>query len=381
MPDDVLRTVVVDDSVLYRKIIRDILSDIPEVEVVAVARDGEVALQQIERHQPDLVTLDVEMPNLDGLAVLRSMRQNGLSGRAIMVSSTTWSGSKATLAALQEGAFDFVVKPSEGASASENAILLRKELTPRIEALRTSQQFRRSRTGKSRARRSGLAVLPRQSESSKAAPPCPTKPLRRVSTGCYAAVAVGVSTGGPDALRQFLPQLPESFPLPIIVAQHMPPVFTRSLAESLDQVCSLSVSEAEHGDTVEPGRILIAPGGMQTRLKRTPYGVAVQVQEDNGESLCRPSVDLLFASLADVYGRETLGVIMTGMGRDGNIGCRDICRAGGAIIAQDEDSCVVFGMPAQPIAEGLASSVVALPQLATELQQFVGQPSGVPVPV
>ena len=378
MPDDVLRTIVVDDSVLYRKIIRDVLSDIPNVEVVAVARDGEVAIQQIGRHQPDLVTLDVEMPNVDGLAVLRAMRRRGLSGRAIMISSTTWSGSKSTLTALQEGAFDFVVKPSNGVSATENASILRKELAPRIEALRTSSQFRRGRTAHAEPQRN---TIDRSSQKRRTVNHTSSRLARPAGKGCYAAVAVGVSTGGPDALRQFLPQLPATFPVPIIVAQHMPPVFTKSLADSLDQICALNVSEAIDRDAIQPGRILIAPGGMQTRLQETSQGVIASVAKDDGKTLCRPSVDFLFESVADVYGPSALGLIMTGMGRDGSIGCRDICTVGGAIIAQDEESCVVFGMPAQPIADGLASSVVSLRDMATEVQQYVGNATQVALPV
>lgn len=169
--------------------------------------------------------------------------------------------------------------------------------------------------------------MPRIKYSESAASRVP-QPLRQVRTGCYAAVAVGASTGGPDALRQFLTKLPATFPVPIIVAQHMPPVFTQSLAESLDQVCELLVKEAADGDCVERGHILIAPGGMQTRLEKTLDGIVARVNEDKGETPCRPSVDILFNSMAEVFGDRSLGIIMTGMGRDGNIGCRDICDAG-----------------------------------------------------
>lgn len=376
MTDNIIRTVVVDDSVLYRKVVRDVLADIPDVEVVAVARDGVVALQQIELHKPDLITLDVAMPNLDGLGVLREMRKRELPGRAIMISASTWDGSKATLEALQEGAFDFVVKPSEGGSPLQNGYALRDDLSARIDAIRTTLQFQRSRNRPVTTRPRHVPRPNTNIRNTETAVPSATRPARAKRTGCYAAVAIGISTGGPDALRQFLPKLPQSFPLPIIVAQHMPPVFTRSLAESLDQICELDVSEATDGDSLEPGRVLVAPGGMQTLATHSSRGNVVRVYDDNGESLCHPSVDILFGSMSKVYGAGALGVIMTGMGRDGNVGCHDICNAGGSIIAQDEDSCVVFGMPQQPIADGLASSITPLHALADELQQYCGVPAG-----
>jgi two-component system, chemotaxis family, protein-glutamate methylesterase/glutaminase len=371
-----LRVLVVDDSVVYRKIIRDILSEIPDVETVGVARDGVDALDKIEIHDPDLVTLDVEMPLLDGLAVLREMRRRGLRSKAIMVSATTEKGARATMEALAAGAFDFVVKPQAGATSSANAQDLKNELTHRVETFRAMNSLGRGIRiachGQSTAQRTTLSSGDTAAQILNAIPNVGSVSGSR-RTGCYAAVVIGVSTGGPDALRQFLPRVPGDFPLPILVVQHMPPVFTKSLADSLNAMCDLIVKEAADGDLVQRGQILIAPGGRQMKVVRSPQGARIKITDDPPMHNCRPAVDYLFKSAVDVFGWETLGLIMTGMGSDGTDGCRLIKHAGGSVIAQSPDSCVVYGMPRIPVEEGLADSVVPLANLAEELQAYTVQ--------
>jgi len=372
----ILRVLIVDDSVVYRKIIRDILAEIVGVEIVGVARDGIDALEKIELLEPDLVTLDVEMPQLDGLAVLRELRRRGSRTKAIMVSSVTEKGAKSTLDALASGAFDFVVKPVARATSFDNAESLKDALAHRIEAFRAMSDLGRgvsvSCHGFSTARQTQLVSGDKAAQMLDAIPKVGSVSGSR-RTGCYAAVVVGVSTGGPDALRQFLPHLPGDFPLPMLVVQHMPPVFTKSLADSLNARCNLTVREAVDGDLVQAGQILLAPGGRQMKVTSTQRGAKIRITDDPPRHNCRPSVDDLFEAAVNVYGNRTLGIIMTGMGSDGTAGCREIKRVGGSVIAQSADSCVVYGMPRIPIEEGLADSVVPLANLAEELQAYAGQ--------
>lgn len=371
MSQAAVRVLVVDDSAIYRKIVRDIVSSIPGVVVVGLARDGMDAINQIELHTPDLITLDVEMPGVSGLEVLREIRRRGLTTKAIMVSSLTQGGAKATLQALEEGAFDFVTKPV-GSRPTESASILRELLADKIDAFKVNKQFSRVNTA--------LAAMNARYAIAKPETPMPMTTVSSESShgrgrrsGCFAAVAIGISTGGPDALRQLLPALPESFPLPIIIVQHMPAFFTKTLAESLNAKSKLHVKEAEANDLVEPGKVLIAPGGLHTRLYSVGTKVRVQLTLDAPEQGCRPSVDVLFRSMAQIYGSETLAMIMTGMGCDGADGIRLIKKVGGSVIAQDAASCVVYGMPRVPTEEGLVDSVMPLNKLAEELCAFAGE--------
>lgn len=363
-----LKALVIDDSAIYRKIVRDVLGTLPDVEVVGIARDGIEALNQLELLQPDVATLDVEMPGLNGLEVLKKLRQRSPQTKAIMVSSLTREGAEATMQALQLGAFDFVTKPV-GSGPTDGARLLGAALKEKLEALRFATRLRftaQQRIGTPKQSASPFAGVAVSSQLSLSG---------RRRTGCYAAVALGVSTGGPDALRQLLPLLPATFPLPIFIVQHMPPVFTKSFATMLDGRCQLRVKEAEHGDVVSAGQIYIAPGGRQMKVSHAGGRTRIQITDDAPECNCRPSVDYLFRSVAEVYGSETLAVIMTGMGQDGTAGLRMIKRVGGAILAQDAESCVVWGMPRAITEEGLADSVVPLSKLAEELQVFAGEPT------
>ena len=370
-----VRILIVDDSELYRTIVRHVLSQIPNVEVIGAASNGLEAVSMIERHAPDLITLDVEMPVLDGLGVLDEMRRRNLKSSAIMLSSLTEEGAQATLQSLSKGAFDFVLKPT-GGSTPENKRLLREVLTEKIKAWRYS---RRSGVAGTTAPR-GTSLTPRRaagdrpsqfSTTSNESIWCDSSSVASFRGDGTGAVVIGASTGGPDALRHMLPKIPADFPLPILVVQHMPTMFTRLMAENLNGYCKLKVSEARRYNLVEPGRILIAPGGQHMKVWKNGQAVRVDLTDDAPEHSCRPSVDYLFRSAAEVFGAGTVGVIMTGMGHDGAEGCRRIKRAGGMVMAQDEESCVVYGMPRLPVEEGIADRVVPLDRLATTLRQVV----------
>ncbi len=363
MNPDPIRVLVVDDTVVYRKVITDILTQIPGVEVVGVAANGRIALQKIDQLCPDLLTLDLEMPELDGLGVLRHLQESRRPVGAIMLSAFTTAGADATIAALKLGAFDFVLKPATG-SMTESTEALRRELQPKLEAFARSRPVR------------GALKTPPQPRPTPVAPP-PPRPIMPGPVGRPLVVAIGISTGGPQALTAMLPMLPADLAVPVLIVQHMPPKFTRSLAEDLNARCSLSVSEGREGQTVSPGEVVIAPGGSQMRIERSENLPVVRITDDPPENSCRPSVDYLFRSVAHEFGGQAVGVIMTGMGSDGTLGCRLLKRRGATIITQDEATCVVYGMPRAPAEEGLSDIVAPLNRIAPEIVRLVGK--GAPV--
>jgi two-component system chemotaxis response regulator CheB len=337
---------VVDDSLLFRKVVRDALAHEPGVEVVGSAADGRAALAKISQFQPDAVTLDLEMPAVDGLEVLRQLRYRAAPPGVIVVSALTDAGAALTTQALRLGAFDFVLKPS-GPNFNENRDRLASDLLPKIRLLASQRK---------------LAPVAGQAAGACGTLP-PLVPAAATPWTRPEIVAIGVSTGGPSALHVLLPKLPADFPLPIVVVQHMPPKFTRSLADDLDRHCSLHVTEAATGDCLRPGTVYFAPGGFQTRIVRHPHGLELCVTDDPPEKSCKPSVDYLFRSLAEQFGPRVLAVIMTGMGDDGAVGSRLLKRRGSHVIAQDQASCVVYGMPRQVIEQGIADVVSPLESL------------------
>ncbi|TWT48260.1 protein-glutamate methylesterase/protein-glutamine glutaminase [Botrimarina hoheduenensis] len=366
-----LKCLVVDDSALYRKIVRDVLAGMPDVEVVGIASDGQQALTQIEALRPDVVTLDLEMPRLDGIGVLRELQARGLDVAAIMVSAFTARGAKATTQALQLGAFDFILKPATN-SLEESIAQLRQDLGPK---LRACLLRRAGKQAKSVARVAPTAALPASAVSAAriVQPRPPQRPARFLARHPE-IVAIGVSTGGPQALTQLLPLLPANFPAPVLLVQHMPPMFTKSLADDLDRRCSLRVMEASHGQPVRVGEILIAPGGKHMRVARLATGLVVQLTDDPPERNCRPAVDYLFRSVAQHYGGATLAAVLTGMGDDGTLGAKAIKQAGGLVLAQDEASCVVYGMPKSVVENQLADIVAPLNRLHEHLlKPFAGR--------
>lgn len=365
-----MRVLIADDAVAYRAIIAKALEHVPGVEVVGVAANGRLALQRVEQLHPDLMTLDVEMPEIDGLEVLRRLRSSGSKVGVIMLSAFTKDGAKATLDALTLGAFDFVVKP-RGDDPQTNAVKLRDELAFKIEAFRKAREIRE--------------ILHERRPPAVAAPPKPAAAPRGAAEGVRRpapspwtprrteVVAIGISTGGPPALIQMLPQLPANFPVPVLVVQHMPPLFTRSLADDLARRCAVKVCEAADGQLLTPGWVYIAPGGKQMKLEPGEPTPIIRITDDPPENSCTPSVDYLFRSVANIFGRYALGVIMTGMGYDGAAGCRLLSQRGAPVLAQDEATCVVYGMPRLPIEEGIAKAV-PLEGMADEIIRLTKQP-------
>ncbi len=340
-----MRVLIVDDSTLFRKVVRDTLSLCPDVEVVAVASDGKIALEKIRHYQPDLVTLDVEMPVLNGIEVLRELQNMPSKPEVIMLSAMTDHGALATTQALRLGAFDFVLKPNQS-SFEESCVQLKTDLLPKVKILQE------------RLRKKFAKPSPQEEDTIPHDPIAPPLDL-----GHAKVVGIGISTGGPAALSQMLPNLPANLPVPLLIVQHMPPVFTRSLAADLDRTSKIKVQEAESGQAILPGNAYIAPGGKQMKVMTQNGRKEVLITDDPAERSCRPSVDYLFRSMAHEYGREAMAIVMTGMGDDGTMGCRLLKRHGCMVVAQEEKSCVVFGMPRQVIAAGLADKVTPLNQL------------------
>ncbi|TWT33179.1 protein-glutamate methylesterase/protein-glutamine glutaminase [Blastopirellula retiformator] len=371
--EDRIRVLVVDDSALYRKLVRDILAQIPQIEVVGIAADGRIALEKIEYFQPDLITLDVEMPTIDGLGVLKDLKRFANPPGVIMLSAFTGAGAEATMAALQLGAFDFVLKPA-GASVEQSTAMLTQTLGEKV-----STYLRRVVHSPRPVPAGATAKAP--------APPAdePAIPIHPASLASsrdlnfplpIESVAIGISTGGPPALTSQLPNLPADFPVPVFVVQHMPPLFTKSLAEDLNRRCKLDVVEASNGMEVGPGTIYIAPGGHQMKVIRKGVKTHINVNEDPHERNCRPSVDYLFRSISRVYGGSTLGVIMTGMGDDGTIGCQLLKRLGANIIAQNEESSVVYGMPRSIVEANLVDLICPLNDVGREIVNCVKRSRG-----
>ncbi len=349
-----LKVLVVDDSAMYRKIVRDVLNSTAGIEVVGCAANGVVALNQIKALRPDVVTLDFEMPQLDGIGVLKKMASLPHAPAAIMISAFTTSGAKATTTALQEGAFDFILKPATK-SLDESVRQLRRDLLPKLEACRSKTLLKQPS-----ARISKPAQL-RPAPPKRIAKPRPRPGLR----GKPEMVGFAISTGGPKALTRLLPQLPAKFPCPILLVQHMPPMFTASLAADLDQRCKLQVIEGAEGLTPRAGQIVIAPGGKQMRVALRDGQPKIEITNDPPERNCKPAADYLFRSIAEAYGGKSVGVVLTGMGDDGTVGARAIKDQGGVIIAQDEASCVVYGMPKSIVDNDLADFVEPLDNVAT----------------
>jgi two-component system chemotaxis response regulator CheB len=353
-----ITVLVVDDSVVVRRLVSDVLSEDQEIQVVGTAPNGQIALAKVPQLNPDVISLDVEMPVMDGLETLRELRRRFPDVPVIMFSTLTDRGAAATLEALELGAKDYVTKPANVGSVQASMASVREQLVPKIKALHRHSP---------RGRAAGYPMLPRAIATGTAAP---SPVLRAVPPALPVdVVLLGVSTGGPDALATVLPALPATFPAPILVVQHMPPTFTRLLAHRLDGRSALEVREAEDGDVVLPGQALLAPGDFHLRLQRTARGVVARLDQGTPENFCRPSVDVLFRSAAQVYGAGALGVVLTGMGADGARGAADIVAAGGQVVVQDQATSVVWGMPGAVAQAGLASELLPLLEVASALQR------------
>ncbi len=367
-----LRLLVVDDTGLYRKLLRDTLVQIDGVEVVGTASNGSLALSKLSLLEPDLLTLDVEMPMMDGLETLRQLRQVAPTVGVIMVSAHTNRGAKVTMEALELGAFDFIAKP-EGNDLADNLVSLRRQLHPIIAAWRNKKRLKSLLDAKDTPTRP-----PERTITTPAQPGAEEviQSMRALSRSApIALVALGVSTGGPQALAHLIPRLPQDLGVPVVVVQHMPPMFTAALADSLNNKSALTVVEACSEQVLENNTVYLAPGGKQLKLAqpgalRRP---SLLVTDDPPENHCKPSVDYLFRSVAQLYGNRAVGVIMTGMGADGVLGLRLMKRQGAPILAQDEVSCVVFGMPMEAIKAGVVDDIVPLERMAEAICQRVNK--------
>ncbi len=359
MPNNKVRALVVDDSALYRKFVSSVLAEIPGVEVIGTASNGRIGLEKIESLQPDLITLDQEMPELDGLGLLRDLSLRSVDVATIMISSSTDAAAKTTNTALQLGAFDFVLKPV-GKGPEESHLQLKADLTPKIEAFVASLRHKSSQACAVRSK----ASVPDDVVTRRMMSVAPVFQIPKI-------IGIGVSTGGPAALHRLLPNLPANFPCPILLVQHMPPKFTKSLAEDLNRSCPLEVKEASDGMIAQAGEILIAPGGSHMRIAKESGKTIVQITDDPPEKNCKPAVDYLFRSIAESYGNRAMGVILTGMGDDGTLGCKLLKRSGARILTQDEASCVVYGMPRSVFEAGLSDQVAPLERMAACLMEAV----------
>ncbi len=358
--DPKIRVLIVDDSVVVRKLIGDVLKKDPQIEVVGIAANGRIALEKIPQLNPDIITLDVEMPELDGLATLREIRKSRPKLPVIMLSSLTLGGASVTLDALAAGANDFVTKPSNVGSVGEALAALGQDLIPKIRL--HCRRFVRA-----------PALADGGSIEARPAPPAPPRPaVSRFKTSPIEIVCIGTSTGGPNALSDVFATIRQSFPVPIVIVQHMPPLFTRLLAERLNRLQGpLQFHEGEEGMILEVGHVYIAPGGKHMEIRRDAARVSVHLQEGPLENSCRPAVDVLFRSVVACYRSSILGVIMTGMGQDGLRGCEGISGVGGRILAQDEASSVVWGMPGFVAKAGLADEVLPLSQIGPKMSELV----------
>jgi len=353
----VISVVVVDDSAFMRKALASMLEKDPDIRVVATARDGQEGLDVIRKHNPDVITLDIEMPRMDGLTALRHIMME-MPKPVLMVSSLTVEGAEATLKAMELGAVDFI--PKQLSKVSLDIVKIEEDLQAKVK-----QVARRKLRPPMALRRpcpptSGGAPCP------PGAAPEPRRDVARPSSGALVrdVVAIGVSTGGPPAVQNVLSALPKDFPAAIVIAQHMPAAFTGPFAKRLDGICQVSVKEAQTGDRLSPGQVFIAPGGKHLKLIQKVSRVEIEITGDPAEALYKPSANVLVGSAAEAVGKRALGVILTGMGSDGLEGVKVLKQKGGRAIAQSDSTCVVYGMPKAIVDAGLADEIVDIDEMA-----------------
>ena len=345
------RVLIVDDAVVMRRLVSSVLEEDAELEVAGVAANGRLALAKIPQCNPDVVTLDIEMPEMDGLQTVSEIRKLYPKLPIIMFSTLTTRGASQTLEALARGANDYVAKPANVGNVSDGIESLRNELIPKLKA----------------CCRTTLAKPQFENQPKQVRPPLPVgdrpvKPVRNANHG--AVLAIGTSTGGPNALNVVVPALPADIGVPVVIVQHMPPIFTAMLAERLTGCSRIPVHEATQGQKIEAGHAYIAPGGKHLEVVQSKGGITAHLHEGPPENSCRPAVDVLFRSVAQVYGAGALGVVLTGMGQDGMRGSESLREAGGRVIVQDQASSVVWGMPGSVANAGMADEIVSLEKMA-----------------
>ncbi|WP_116452011.1 protein-glutamate methylesterase/protein-glutamine glutaminase [Blastococcus litoris] len=353
-----IRVMVVDDSVVVRKIVTDVLSADPDIEVVGTAVNGRIAVGKLEQLKPDLVTMDIEMPEMNGIEAVRAIRAARSRVPIIMFSTLTERGASATMDALSAGASDYVTKPANVGSVGQSMESVREQLIPKIKAL----------TGRP------VSMGPVRTA---AAPPPPPPARPRSGPGKKPAVLViGSSTGGPEALAKVLPQLPASLPVPVLLVQHMPPVFTRQFAQRLDRLCPLRVVEASDGTPLVPGTVHLAPGDHHLVVRGGARGLHTGLNQGPPENFCRPAVDPLFRSAVTAFDGAVLAVVLTGMGSDGRNGAGEIRAAGGTVLVQDQHTSVVWGMPGAISQAGYADEVLSLDRIPEAISRHLSGVAG-----
>lgn len=388
-----ISVLVVDDSVVVRRLIVDALTNAPDIEVVGTAGNGLIAQGKIDTLRPDVVTMDIEMPQMDGITAVRELRKRHKRLPVIMFSTLSAAGASATLEALAAGATDYVTKPSNVGSIAESIAAVREQLIPRIHALAGK---RRAVGPPTRPRPGGAGAVPgpsgivpgrpglnlgrpgfdpaRPGAGRTGAPgsaATPARPAARPAGGRVDILAIGSSTGGPDALTVVLTGLPADLPVPVVITQHMPPVFTKMFAERLNRTTSVRVVEAEDGMQLQNGTIYIAPGDRHLVLQRRGTATVTQLSSAPPENSCRPAVDVMFRSVSALYGAAAYAAVLTGMGHDGRGGAQVLRAAGAEVLAQDEMTSVVWGMPGAVVGAGLADLVLPLDRIAAALLQRI----------
>ena len=343
-----IQVLIVDDSVVVRRLLCEALASAPDIKVAGTASNGEIALARIPQLNPDIITLDIEMPGLNGIQTLLEIRKLYPKLPVIMCSTLTERGAATTLEALAAGASDYVTKPSNSSSLANAMDQLRQELVTKITCL----------AGPRRIISEPLPAI---------------SPVKRTASADHAIdiLAIGTSTGGPNALGEVIPHLPHDLPVPVVIVQHMPPLFTRMLADRLNSRSRLPVREAEPRKLLEPGQVWIARGDYHMTVARKGLQTVLELNQDPPENYCRPAVDVLFRSVVQVYGPNTLAVVLTGMGSDGARGAAHIREAGGEILVQDEASSVVWGMPGAVVSSHCANKVCPLPEISQEIVRRV----------
>jgi two-component system chemotaxis response regulator CheB len=337
-------------------LVSGVLNSAPDIRVVGLAHNGAQAIERVAELQPDLLTLDIEMPVMDGLAAMRELHRRFPRLPVIMVSTLTQQGAAITLDALAAGARDYVTKPTNSASLADSLEELRDQLVPRVRAL-TARRI--------------PASPPRQAPVRPPAAPPAAREKRRTSARPTHVLAIGSSTGGPDALARVLGSITERPSVPIVAVQHMPPVFTGMLAQRLSKLGPVTVEEASDGQQLSPGVMYLAPGGRHMEVQRRGSGVFTRLHDKDPENYSRPSVDVLFRSVAEAYPGGGIGVILTGMGHDGRAGCARMAADGSLIVAQDQESSVVWGMPGAVVEAGLADVILSLDKVGGFLTEHL----------
>jgi two-component system chemotaxis response regulator CheB len=354
-----INVLVVDDSAFMRKSISLMLESDPEIKVIATARDGSEGVELVRKLRPDVVTLDIEMPVMSGLEALKVIMKE-MPLPVLMFSSLTTEGADSTMEALNLGAVDFI--PKDMSYININISRKKEELIEKIKSIAHSATLR-LRFNRLSKPQTTIGVKPMTGK------PGITRSVKMPTRRDFRAMVLGISTGGPFALLQTLPKIPGTFPLGIAIVQHMPPRFTRSLAERINSLSELDVREAEEGDVLEQGSVLIAPGGKHMTFRKSGSEIVAKITDEPATTLYRPCADVMMNSASEMVGSPLLGVIMTGMGKDGLEGLKNIKKKGGYIVAQNEQSCVVYGMPKAVVDEGIADAVVPLDEIPSLLYQ------------